>query len=130
METESLSMKVAVVDLVRVLDESKEGLAGAKRLEGLFEEQQRELAPMIQQVKTKRDPKIEKQLETRAREHEQEREKMRVDLRNTLLQRAQATVDKIARERSVDFVLGKPQALLWAHPDLDLTLEVLKSLDV
>ena len=122
-------MKVAIVDLVRVLDESKEGLAGAKRLEGLFEEQQRELAPLIQQVKTKRDPKIEKQLETRAREHEQDREKMRVDLRNSLLARAQAAVGRMATEHSVDFVLGKPQAMLWAKPELDLTTAVLNALD-
>jgi Skp family chaperone for outer membrane proteins len=123
-------MKVAVVDLVRVLDESKEGLTGAKRLEGLFEEQQRELAPLIQQVKSKRDPKIEKQIETRAREQEQEREKMRVDLRNALLQRAEATVDKLAKQNGVDFVLGRPQAMLWVKPELDLTLEVLKALDL
>jgi len=116
-------MKVAIVDLVRVLDESKEGLAGAKRLEGLFEEQQRELAPLIQQVK------IEKQLETRAREHEQDREKMRVDLRNSLLARAQAAVGRMATEHSVDFVLGKPQAMLWAKPELDLTTAVLNALD-
>ncbi|MCC6808165.1 MAG: OmpH family outer membrane protein [Deltaproteobacteria bacterium] len=122
-------MKVAIIDIIRVLDQTKRGLAGAKQLEGLFNEQQRELAPLIQQVKNKRDPKIEKQLETRAKEHEQAREKMRVELREALLQQARAVMDEVAKKQGVDFVLARPQAMMWAKPELDITDAVVVALD-
>jgi Skp family chaperone for outer membrane proteins len=123
------SMKVAVVDVVKVLDESKEGLAGAKRLEALFQEQQRELAPLMQQARAKKDPKLHKQIEDTMREHEQAREKLRADLRDSLLQKVKPLVDKTAAARGVDFVLARPQAMLFAKAELDLTGDVIAALD-
>jgi Skp family chaperone for outer membrane proteins len=122
-------MKVAIIDIIRVLDQTKRGLSGAKKLEALFNEQQRELAPLIQQVKSKRDPKIEKTIETKAKEHEQAREKMRVELREALLAQARKLMDEVAREQGVDFVLARPQAMMWAKPELDITGAVIKALD-
>lgn len=127
-------MKVAIVDMIRVLDQSKLGLAGAKQLEGLYHQQQRELAPLIQTAQAaakKRQPNdpSHKLLEQKAREHESEREKLRVELREALLARAQPIIQKLSAERDVDFVLAKPQALLFAKPELDLTGEVITALD-
>jgi Skp family chaperone for outer membrane proteins len=122
-------MKVAIIDIIRVLDQTKKGLSGAKQLETLFNEQQREMAPLIQQVKQKRDPKIEKQLEAMAKEHEQAREKLRVDLREALLQQARAVMAEVAQKQGVDFVLARPQAMMWAKPELDITDAVVAALD-
>ncbi len=122
-------MKVGIVDVVKLLDQSAEGLAGAKKMEELYNGQQRELAPLIAQAqKAKRGPDAQK-LEEKAREQEQAREKLRAELRQQLLARAQTVIAKAADRTGCDFILAQPQALLWAKPELDLTAEVLASLD-
>lgn len=122
-------MKIGIIDIVRVLDQTKRGLAGAKKLEALFNDQQREAAPLLQQVKQKRDPKIEKQLETMAKDHEQARERLRIELREALLQQARQIMEKVAQEQGLDFVLARPQAMMWAKQELDITAAVIAALD-
>ena len=108
-------MKIALVDAVRLLDQSQLGIAGAKRLEELFHAQQRELAPLIAQAQKAKRPAENQKLEEKARAHEQEREKLRAELREELLAKARLVIDKIAPEAGVDFVLAQPQVLLWCR---------------
>ena len=122
-------MKIALVDAVRLLDQSQLGIAGAKRLEELFHAQQRELAPLIAQAQKAKRPAENQKLEEKARAHEQEREKLRAELREELLAKARLVIDKIAPEAGVDFVLAQPQVLLWCNPELDRTDRVLAALD-
>lgn len=122
-------MKVGIIDIIRVLDQTKRGLAGAKQLEALYNDQQREAAPLLQQLKTKRDPKIEKQLEQLAKDHEQARERMRVELREALLQQARKLMDEVAKKHGFDFVLARPQAMMWSKQELDITDLVVAALD-
>jgi len=122
-------MKIALVDAVRLLDQSQLGIAGAKRLEELFHAQQRELAPLIAQAQKAKRPAESQKVEEKARAQEQEREKLRAELREQLLAKARAVIDTIAPAAGVDFVMAQPQVLLWAKPELDLTDRVLAALD-
>ncbi len=122
-------MKVGIVDVVKLLDQSAEGLAGAKKMEELFNTQQRELAPLLAQAqKAKRGPDAQR-LEEKARQHETDRERLRAELRQALLTRAQSFIAAAGERAGCDFVLAQPQALLWAKPELDLTTDVLAALD-
>lgn len=122
-------MKVGLVDAVRLLDQSQLGLSGAKRLEELFHNQQRELAPLIAQAQKAKRPAENQKLEEKAREQEQAREKLRGDLRDALLAKARTIIAKLAPAAGMDFVMAQPQVLLWASPELDLTDKVLAALD-
>jgi Skp family chaperone for outer membrane proteins len=122
-------MKVALVDAVRLLDQSQLGLAGAKRLEELFHSQQRELAPLIAQAQKTKRPAENQKLEELARGQEQERERLRAELRDALLAKARTVIEKLAPAAGVDFVMAQPQVLLWVKPELDLTEQVLAALD-
>src|SRR5271156_5569102 len=113
-------VKIAIVDLIRVLDQSQLGVSGAQKIEALYQNQQRELAPLIASAKSSKKPSDAKQLETRAREHEAERERLRAELRQALLDKAQPIVSELSLSAGVDFVLARPQALLFAKPELDL----------
>jgi Skp family chaperone for outer membrane proteins len=124
-------VKIAIIDVVKVLDETKQGVAGAKQLETLFNEQQRELAPLLQQARAKKppDPKLHKQLEDQMKTHEAAREKMRVELREALLAKVRPMMEKVATEQGFDFVLARPQAMMFVRPELDITASVVAALD-
>ena len=125
-------MKIAIVDLVRVLDESKAGLEGAQKVKAFFEQQEREAAPLIAHMKSRqgKPPDAQtKQAETRLRDMEGEREKLRASLREELLNKAKALMGKVAAENGIDFVLARPQAMLFARPELDLTQALIAALD-
>ena len=128
--TNATSLNIAVVDLVRVLDDSALGKAGAKQVEALYQQQQRELAPLLQQAKQKKpgDP-LGRTIDEKQRGFEAEREKLRVELRNHLLSKTQPIVQKLASSSGFDFVLARPQGMIFARPELDLTQQVIAALD-
>lgn len=123
-------MKVAVVDVVRVLDDTQLGRAGAKEVEALYQKQQRELAPLLQQAKAKRPGDgLFKTIEERQKGFEVEREKLRADLRNQLLARLQPVLQKLASDGGFDFIMARPQAMIFAKQELDLTAAAVTAMD-
>lgn len=126
----SPGLNVAIVDVVRVLDDTTLGKAGAKQVEALYQQQQRELAPLLQQAKQKRpnDPAL-RSLEEKSRQFETDREKLRAQLRTDLLAKLQPVLQQIAASKGFDFVLARPQAMIFVRPELDLTSAVIAALD-
>jgi len=129
-------MHLAFVDITRLLDASREGLAGAAELRKLYDTQQRDVAPLLEKTQGSEgkaaSPKsfaLKQQLEEKLRTHEVEREQVRVDLRAKLLQRIERVVNEVATAEGYDAVVAKNAAILFVKPEIDLTARVLAALD-
>lgn len=119
-------MRVAVVDVIRILDESLLGKVGADKLRALFEAQQRDLAPhQGKNTGTFANQKIA----DKQRQQEGERERLRAGLRDELLRQVQPIITKIASEAGFDMVIARPQSAFFVKPELDITQQVMSAVD-
>jgi Skp family chaperone for outer membrane proteins len=122
-------MRIAVFDVVRILDETKEGKAGALKLQEMFEAHQKELGAHAQPgAKDKARTFGGRAVEERARAQEQERERVRGELRDTLLRKVQAVAERLGHEQNVDMVIARPSMLFYVKPELDFTDRIMAAL--
>jgi len=120
-----------VIDMVRLLDESNLGKAGAKDLENFYHQQQRELAPLLTALKskTRRPEQEERKMQEQLREAEAKLEARRGELRDGLLKKAEPLIQQIAKEKGFAFVLARPQAMVYVKPEMDMTTAVMELLN-
>lgn len=119
---------IGIIDIVKVLDESNLGKIGAKELEAIYNQQQRDLAPLLTAAKAnpkRQDPDLNKKLQ----KAQEELEKRRAELRDELLLKAQPVIDKLAKERGFMMVIARPQAVMYVSEKCDLTQAAIAQLD-
>lgn len=123
-------MRVLIVDLARVLDESKEGEAGAKLLGEKWEAAKAKHQSLQKRVDGAKDEALTAARSALIR-YEKETlaaiEKERKQLREALLEKVRGVVGAIAEERQAEVVL-EASAALYVGPKTDITADVLQRL--
>jgi Skp family chaperone for outer membrane proteins len=114
-------MDYLVVDMSRLLDESRAGKEAAKALQLQFDRAQKHYAEMVERGDTAGAEMFEAQtIETLENERE--------NARKTLLQRAEPLIQKAAKARGVGLVL-EADSVVWVDPKCDITERLIAGVD-
>ncbi len=142
--------KVGVIDVNKVLNESKEGAEAKEKMKIRYDELQKRLNDKQEELKNMRGD-IEKQKiilgKDKLKEKEDQLEKEMVEFRKivaesekemrdtesaytqTILQKIQVTVEKLVKEKGFNMVLDRSGGIVYADEGFDVTDDVLKILN-
>jgi outer membrane protein len=142
------SMKIAVVDLQRAVEQTEDGLRAVSTIKKLFESRQQQLARSESDLLKKKEEldkkknaktisaadydrsldELKKQLmelQQMSQDYDRELYKKRKELTDPILERVVASIKRIANNEGYDIVLDKPSAV-FVRSDLDLTDRVIQ----
>ena len=140
-------LRVAFVDTARILRDSDLAKAASQRLQQTFEPRRRKLAELGQRIDALRNKLLDgnaqmsddqrlaaqQQLQDLGREFRDDQQAFAEDLnaqRNAdvsrILDKANAIVDQVAREKGCDIVF---QSAVYVNPRIDITDDVIRALD-
>jgi outer membrane protein len=143
--------KVAFVNINAIAAQSNEGKAATakiqefikkknaeiqdkqKALQAMQTKLQQNLSVMSDQARSQLEKDITKQsrdLQSAQEDAQQEQQQLTQDLQSEFQQKLFPVVDAIAKEKSLHMVFSiADSGILWPHPGLDLTAEVIKRFD-
>jgi len=143
-------LPIAYVSLQRIAAESSDAKVAAGKLEMMRQEKTREVAAKQKSLETAHLSVVRaggmfqgsRRVQLQAEENRQRAElqhlteQAQADLQNlqrqlqtSLRDKINAVVDKLAKQRGVQLVLNEDTAVVWASPRVDLTTEILSTLD-
>jgi len=139
-------IKIAVIDVNKVLNESEAGKAARKKMEGKYEELKKKIETVNEDARKMKED-LDKQKILLGKEKLKEKEealKAKVEELRELTQRAEkemqnrqgeltrdvlkiveGQVDKIVKEEKIDLVLERAAGVIHFNPSLDITDKVL-----
>ncbi len=144
-------LKYAYVNVQQVAAESAEGRAAAAKIKALQEARVKELNEKNKALTTAQQKlestgtvmsdqaraQLQADIERQQRDIQRFTEDAQQDITNATQQaqdefgrRLQPVIDKVAREKQVDFVFNAAESgLIWAAPGLDMTAEIIQAFD-
>jgi Skp family chaperone for outer membrane proteins len=144
------ALPIAYVSMQRIAAEASEAKAAAAKFETMRQEKAREVTAKQKAVETahllvvqsggvfQRSRRAQLQADESRQRAELQKlsEQAQVDLQNlqrqlqtTLREKINSIVDKLAKRRGVQLVLNEDSAVVWANPGIDLTTEIISSLN-
>jgi len=142
----SEGLKIAVIDVNKILNESEAGKEARKKMEGRYEELKKKIEKVNQEARTMKE-ELDKQKillgKEKAREREealagkvgelrqltQEAEKemqaRQGELTREILKRVEGKIDKVVEEEKIDLLLDRGSGVVHAATSLDITEKVL-----
>lgn len=142
----SEGLKIAVIDVNKILNESEAGKEARKKMEGHYEELKKKIEKVNQEARTMKE-ELDKQKillgKEKAREREealagkvgelrqltQEAEKemqaRQGELTREILKRVEGKIDKVVEEEKIDLLLDRGSGVVHAATSLDITEKVL-----
>lgn len=143
-------LSIAIIDVNKVLNESKEGTDAKARMKTRYDELQERLTTKQGELQSMRDD-LEKQKIILGKEKIKEREdaldkelvefrkivaESEKEMRDTesaytqeILKKIKATVDKVSKEKGFNLVVDRSGGVVYADEGLDITSEVLAILN-
>ncbi len=142
--------KVGYIDIQRLVNESKMGVAAKKEIEKLQKEKEAVLASKLKEISILKEKIDENQGTMDVKEKEDKAEALKVlhkeyqnlvkdakedilkedgELISTLLQKADGILKKIAKKRKFSIILKNPNSIGYLDPQFDITDMVLKELN-
>lgn len=139
-------LKVAVIDVNKVLNESDAGKAARKKMENRYEELKKKIDVMNEEArKMKEDLDKQKillgkeklkqkedalnakiaELKQVTQESEKEMQNRQGELTREVLKIVENQVDKIVKEEKIDLLLERTSGVIHFNPSLDITAKVL-----
>ena len=139
-------LKIAVIDVNKVLNESEAGKVARKKMEDRYEELKKKVDSLSEEakkmkeeidkqkillgkekLKAKEDALAAKVAELRkvSKESEDEMQRRQRDLTREVLKVIEGQVDKIVKEEKIDLVLERSSGVVHFDPSLDITAKVL-----
>ena len=139
-------LKIAVIDVNKVLNESEAGKVARKKMEDRYEELKKKVDSLSEEakkmkeeidkqkillgkekLKAKEDALAAKVAELRkvSKESEDEMQRRQRDLTREVLKVIEGQVDKIVKEEKIDLVLERSSGVVHFDPSLDITGKVL-----
>jgi len=139
-------LKIAVIDVNKVLNESEAGKVARKKMEDRYEELKKKVDSLSEEakkmkeeidkqkillgkekLKAKEDALAAKVAELRkvSKESEDEMQRRQRDLTRDVLKVIEGQVDKIVKEEKIDLVLERSSGVVHFDPSLDITAKVL-----
>jgi len=142
----SEGLKIAVIDVNKILNESEAGKEARKKMEARYEELKKKIEKVNQEARTMKE-ELDKQKillgKEKAREREealagkvgelrqltQEAEKemqaRQGELTREILKRVEGKIDKVVEEEKIDLLLDRGSGVVHAATSLDITEKVL-----
>ena len=139
-------LKIAVIDVNKVLNESEAGKVAKKKMENRYEELKKKVDALTEEAKKMKE-EIDKQkillgkeklkakedalaakvgeLRKVSKESEDEMQRRQRDLTREVLKVIEGQVDKIVKEEKIDLVLERSSGVVHFDPSLDITAKVL-----
>src|SRR3972149_435896 len=128
-------LKVAVIDVNKVLNESEAGKAAKKKMDARSEEARKMKEDLDKQkvllgkekLKEREDALNAKVAELRqlSQESEKEMQNRQGEVTRGVLRIVEAQVDKVVKEEKIDLLLEKSSGVVHSDPSLDITAKVL-----
>jgi outer membrane protein len=139
-------IKIAVIDVNKVLNESEAGKVAKKKMEDRYEELKKKVDALTEEakkmkeeidkqkillgkekLKAKEDALAAKVAELRkvSKDSEDEMQRRQRDLTRDVLKVIEGQVDKIVKEEKIDLVLERSSGVVHFDPSLDITAKVL-----
>ncbi|MGW8285123.1 MAG: OmpH family outer membrane protein [Candidatus Deferrimicrobiaceae bacterium] len=139
-------LKIAVIDVNKVLNESEAGKVARKKMEDRYEELKKKVDAMTEEAKKMKE-EIDKQkillgkeklkakedaldakvaeLRKVSKDSENEMQRRQRDLTRDVLKIVEGQVDKIVQEEKIDLLLERSSGVVHFNPSLDITAKVL-----
>jgi len=139
-------LKIAVIDVNKVLNESEAGKVARKKMEDRYEELKKKVDALTEEakkmkeeidkqkillgkekLKAKEDALAAKVAELRkvSKDSENEMQRRQRDLTRDVLKIVEGQVDKIVQEEKIDLLLERSSGVVHFNPSLDITAKVL-----
>ena len=140
-------LKVAVIDVNKVLNESEAGKVARKKMEDRYEELKKRIDALNEEAKKMKE-ELDKQkillskeklkakeealsgkvaeLRKVSQESETEMQSRQRDLTRDVLKIVEGQVDKIVKEEKIDLLLERSSGVVHFDPSLDITAKVLE----
>jgi len=139
-------LKIAVIDVNKVLNESEAGKVAKKKMENRYEELKKKVDALTEEakkmkeeidkqkillgkekLKAKEDALAAKVAELRkvSQDSENEMQRRQRDLTRDVLKIVEGQVDKIVQEEKIDLLLERSSGVVHFNPSLDITAKVL-----
>ncbi|MGA7103833.1 MAG: OmpH family outer membrane protein [Candidatus Deferrimicrobiaceae bacterium] len=140
-------LKVAVIDVNKVLNESEAGKVARKKMEDRYEELKKRIDTLNEEAKKMKE-ELDKQkillskeklkakeealsgkvaeLRKVSQESETEMQSRQRDLTRDVLKIVEGQVDKIVKEEKIDLLLERSSGVVHFDPSLDITAKVLE----
>ncbi|MGB3398585.1 MAG: OmpH family outer membrane protein [Candidatus Deferrimicrobiaceae bacterium] len=140
-------LKVAVIDVNKVLNESEAGKVARKKMEDRYEELKKRIDALSEEAKKMKE-ELDKQkillskeklkakeealggkvaeLRKVSQESETEMQSRQRDLTRDVLKIVEGQVDKIVKEEKIDLLLERSSGVVHFDPSLDITVKVLE----
>ena len=139
-------LKVAVIDVNKVLNESEAGKAAKKKMEDRYEELKKKIDARSEEArKMKEDLDKQKvllgkeklkereealnakvaELRQLSQESEKEMQNRQGEVTREVLRIVEALVDKVVKEEKIDLLLERSSGVVHFNPSLDITAKVL-----
>lgn len=140
-------IKVAVIDVNKVLNESEAGKVARKKMEDRYEELKKRIDALSEEAKKMKE-ELDKQkillskeklkakeealggkvaeLRKVSQESETEMQSRQRDLTRDVLKIVEGQVDKIVKEEKIDLLLERSSGVVHFDPSLDITVKVLE----
>jgi len=139
-------LKIAVIDVNKVLNESEAGKVAKKKMENRYEELKKKVDALTEEakkmkeeidkqkillgkekLKAKEDALAAKVAELRkvSQDSENEMQRRQRDLTRDVLKIVEGQVDKIVQEEKIDLLLERSSGVVHFDPSLDITAKVL-----
>ena len=139
-------LKIAVIDVNKVLNESEAGKVARKKMEDRYEELKKKVDALTEEAKKMKE-EIDKQkillgkeklkakeealaakvaeLRKVSQDSENEMQRRQRDLTRDVLKIVEGQVDKIVQEEKIDLLLERSSGVVHFDPSLDITAKVL-----
>ncbi len=139
-------LKVAVIDVNKVLNESEAGKAARKKMEGRYEELKKKVEAVNEEARTMKED-LDKQkillgkeklkekeealkakvaeLRELTQKAEKEMQSRQGELTRDVLKIIEGQVDKVVKDEKIDLVLERSAGVIHFSPSLDITDKVL-----
>jgi outer membrane protein len=139
-------LKIAVIDVNKVLNESEAGKVAKKKMENRYEELKKKVDALTEEAKKMKE-EIDKQkillgkeklkakeealaakvaeLRKVSQDSENEMQRRQRDLTRDVLKIVEGQVDKIVKEEKIDLLLERSSGVVHFDPSLDITAKVL-----
>jgi outer membrane protein len=139
-------IKIAVIDVNKVLNESEAGKVAKKKMENRYEELKKKVDALTEEAKKMKE-EIDKQkillgkeklkakeealaakiaeLRKVSQDSENEMQRRQRDLTRDVLKIVEGQVDKIVQEEKIDLLLERSSGVVHFNPSLDITAKVL-----
>ncbi|NIO17338.1 MAG: hypothetical protein GTN70_10180 [Deltaproteobacteria bacterium] len=143
-------IKIAIIDVNKVLNESKEGTEAKEKMKTRYDELQKRLSNKQEELKTMRDDLENQKIilgKEKIKEKEEEMEKEMVEFRKVvaesekemrdtesaytqeILKKIKATVDVLAKEKGFNLVVDRSGGVVYADEGLDITSTIIETLN-